>query len=279
MADAPEATVDTAQLPAPDLKQQAILLATEEFAQRPEADATEGTAQAPEPETTAEDTPPEPEPVDDRISRDELQRQLERQKASFKAELLAAQQVQERQSLLQQLDQLREEDPEAFASKLNEDPMAAAALAERASMIAPEVISRAKTEVVMDQARMLFEAIPEMQAIAEAQGEEWQKATNPETGGIFAYIKNMAHEQGKQQGVEDFKKSSEFKKALEEAERRGAHNALGGIGSPPPQEEGGVVGAPEPKFSDPMKQAVALANRQFGRQIVDPSGVGRRRVA
>lgn len=281
MADAPEATTEPVQLPAPSLREQAITAARTEMDARPEA-AVEGTAPASEPEsppevTEAADTP-EPE-APEHLSREEVNRLLQRQKQSMKAELDQARNLTERQNLLQELDVLKQEDPDAYARRLDDDAAAAAAIAERSASVAPEVISRAKTEVVMDQARMLFEALPELQEIAEQQGEEWGKATNPQTGGIFGYIHRRAMEQGKTEGIESFRKSAEFKKLIEDAERKGAHNALGGIDSPPPQEEGGVVSSPKRKFDDPRKQAVAMANEAFGRQLVDPTGVGSRRSA
>lgn len=276
MADIPEAPAAEVQLPEPSIRQQAIDAARAEMEARPEA-PVEGTA--PETEATPEpEVTPAEQAAEDRVSRDEVERLLARQRASMKAELEQARSINERTALLQELDDLMESDPDGWTERVNKDPKAAAAIAERANMVAPEVIARARTEVVMDQARMLFEAVPEIAAIAEEQGEEWAKATNPQTGGIFAYLHNRGIELGKQQGVEDFKKSAEFKKAIEEAERRGAHNAFGGIETPPPSEEGGVVSMPERKFSDPRQAAVAEAARQLGRRV-DPGVISKRRSA
>lgn len=211
------------------------------------------------------------------MSREEVDRLLQRQKASMKAELDQARVLTERGNLLKELDALMEEDPDAWTRRVNEDPNAAAAIADRASAVAPDVIVRARTEVVMDQARMMLEARPDLAAVFEEQGEEWQKAVNPQTGGVFGYIHRTALDQGKTQGVEDYKKSADFKKAIEDAERRGAHNALGGIESPPPSEEGGMVTTAERKYDDPRKEAIRLANKTFGRQVADPAGVGTKR--
>lgn len=277
MADAPEATAAEVQLPEPSIRQQAIDATRAEFEARPEATA-DGTAPAPdspEPEVTPE---PEQPTADERLSREEVDRLLARQRASMRNELEQARALTEQANLLKELDQLAEEDQDAWQQRVNSDPRAAAAIAERANQVDPTVIARARTDVVMDQARMLFEAVPEIAAIAEEAGDEWAKATNPQTGGIFGYLHRTALEQGKQQGVEDFKKSQEFKKAIEEAERRGAHNALGGIEPPPPSEEGGVVSIPTRKFDDPRQAAMAEAARQLGRRV-DPTMISKRRSA
>lgn len=279
MADAPEAPTEQVQLPASNPRSEAIALATAEM-ERPEA-TVEGTAPASEPESPPEVTPPDPAPVDERLPKDEVDRLLARQRASMKAELDQARAFTERQNLLAELDALEEEDPDGWTKRVKEDPMAAAAVAERANSVAPQVIARAKTEVVMDQARMLLEARPDIAQLIEQEPEQWQEANNPQTGGIFGYIHRTAMEQGKTEGVESFRKSAEFKKLIEDAERRGAHNALGGIDSPPPSEEGQVVGTPERKFTNPRQAAVAEAARTFraaGRPIsIDPSAVGTRR--
>ena len=279
MADAPEATTEQVQLPEPSIRQQAIDATRAEFEARPEA-TVEGTAPAPDSPEPIEGTPePAPTPAEEeRLSRQEVDRLLARQKASMRQELEQARALTEQANLLKELDQLAEEDPDAWQQRVNSDPRAAAAIAERANTVDPTVIARARTDVVMDQARMLFDAVPEIAAIAEEQGDEWAQATNPQTGGIFGYLHRRALEQGKQQGIEDFKKSSEYRKAIEEAERRGAHNAFGGIEPPPPSEEGEVVAIPTRKFDDPRQAAVAEAARQLGRRV-DPSTISKRRSA
>lgn len=282
MADAPEAPAEQVQLPASNPRAEAIAAAQADLDAGPEA-PVEGTAPASDSESlTVEDTPaPEPEPTDDRITREEADRLLARQKASFNSELQAARSQQEKANLLAHLDALRESDPDEWATVVDKNPSASAALAERASMLQPELIARARVEVTTDQARMLLEARPDLVDLIENDQAAWMAANNPETGGIFGHIHRTAMEQGKSEGIEAFKKSPDYKKAIEEAERRGAHNALGGIESPPPQEEGDVVGAPVRHFDNPRQEAVAMAKRAFqsaGRPVsIDPSAVGTRR--
>lgn len=282
MADAPEATTEQVQLPVSNPRAEAIALAQAEIDTAPEA-PVEGTAPAPDPDPTpVEDaSPPETPETDDRITREEADRLLARQKASFNQELAQARAAAAKTALLQELDTLREEDPDAWAERVDKDPAASVALAERSSMLQPELIARARVEVTTDQARMLLDARPDLVQLIENDQEAWLKANNPETGGIFGHIHRTALEQGKTEGIEAYKKSPDYKKAIEEAERRGAHNALGGIDSPPPQEEGDVVGTPVRHFDNPRQEAVAAAKRAFqsaGKPVsIDPAAVGTRR--
>lgn len=279
MVSAPEATSEEVQLPVTDLRGAAKAAARAEV-ERPEA-TDEGTATA-EPTEPTEESAPEPEgetpTPEGYLTKAEVDRLLARQKQSFKQEIEQARSINETQALLAELDELRETDPDAYAERLDKDARAAQAIASRSSAVAPELLTRAKIELATEQAALLGSVRPDIMTLAEDPGSEaWQDAFNPEKGGVFGYIQRTALAEGEKQGVENFKKSPEFKKLLEEAERRGAHNALGGIETPPPQEDGGVPAAQERKYDDPRQAAVAAANRAMGRMMVDPSRVGRKR--
>jgi len=268
--------------------------AREELSISPEAsrDEPEGAVSPPEqeqaaPEVDWSDATRREEYLKERyLPKGEHEARLKNQLSSLKGELELGRQAkvaEARDVLLTELDTLSREDPEGYAERLSKDSRAARAIADRTSQISPELLQQARILVSTDQARMLFAVRPEMEAMATDGGEDWSKAMNPETGGIFGHIQSTALEAGKTQGVEAYKKSPEFKRLIEEAERRGAHNALGEMEPIPSSNDGGVVPSADRKYDNPRQAAVAAAARSLrsaGRPVpaVDMALIGGRRA-
>ena len=262
---------------------QAIAEAREEMLARP--DAPEAT---PAPGTGPEATkPPEPtgevdwSDADARdaylkekfLPKDEHENRLKNQLRSLQDKLDLADQAERRQrheAMLAELDRLAENEPEEFAERVRKDTAAASALAERAAAIPPTVMNTARMQMAMDQSRVLFTVVPELEAVAQEGGDRWREVVNPETGGVFGYLHRSALDEGRRVGVEDFKKSKEYKDALQAAEQRGVRNSLGefAVGTPAPEGATPIgTETPAQKFSDPVKQAAHDAARELGRTV------------
>lgn len=207
------------------------------------------------------------------LPKDEHEKRLKNQFQSYRDKLALAEEAERqkhRDAMLADLDRLADEDPEAFGKRVREDAAAAQALSERASTIPPHVMQGARVKLALDQARVLFGVLPDLEAVAAEGGDRWADVVNPDTGGVFGYIRRTSLDEGKRQGVEDFKKSKEYKDAIATAERRGAQNTMGefAVGTPAP-EGAAPVGTEPPvqKFDDPVKQAAAEAARALGRTV------------
>ena len=270
IADAREEMPDMAK---PEAAPQATIEGTDE---EPAGEAPEG--DEPREETTAEETPAEidwgnPEQRDaelDRLKADTRER-LDNQKRSLTGEFAKTQEGlearvagQEVATLLRELDRLREEDPEAYADRLNTDPRAATAIASRAVEPNQEVLARAAQRVVATQTVDLFATRPELEAMAQENGEAWQAAVSGE-GRVFGYINRTAIAEGEKAGVEKFKQSSDYKTAIQEAEERGKNAALADLGmsGPPPSDSGTPSGAPASTFDNPRQAAAEEARREL----------------
>lgn len=218
----------------------------------------------------------------------DAEERLANQRRSLQGQLDLAGQArarEQRETLLTELDLLRTDDPEAYAERLNSDVEAAGAVRDRNATISPAVMEQAAIKVATDQSVMLFREIPELEAVAAEGSDAWRKVVDPETGGIFGHIKRTAFTEGKQTGADEYKNSKEHREAIEAAEKRGAHDALGesGMASPPPAEDGVPASSGgERKFDNSAQQAAADAARELGREVaIDFSKIrlpkGRRR--
>ena len=303
VADAPEAEETQVQASRGDRMQTAIKDAQAELGvdadgrpqTKPEADAPDGTGDEKATDSDTETTPEESEPTktSDEIDwsdpearekhlkgRDaelkeaherDAEERLANQRRSLQGQLDLAGQArarEQRETLLTELDLLRTDDPEAYAERLNSDAAAAEAVRDRNATISPAVMEQAAIKVATDQSVMLFREIPELEAIAAEGSDEWRKVVDPETGGIFGHIKRTAFAEGTRTGADEYKNSKEHREAIEAAEKRGAHDALGesGMASPPPAEDGTPAsGGGERKFDNPAQQAAADAARELGR--------------
>ena len=283
MAD-PEATSAPAQAPV-DLKAQAIAEARVELEAResPAPEAVDTGTGDPATAAPTADAPPEVDWSDAAardaflaekyLPKEEHESRLKNQLQSLKGKLTLAEQAEaqkQREALLSELDTLSEDDPDAFVQRLKSDPAAARVLAERSEAVPPLVMQQAHMTLAQGMAKTLFDVVPELEAVAAEGGDAWASVTDPETGGVFGYLTRTSLEQGKAQGVEDFKKSKEYKDALAAAERRGAQNAVGDftVGTPAPEDaERIATGVPVQKFTDPVRQAAAEAMRELGATI------------
>lgn len=306
----PEASGEEVQAPT-DPFEQAMSEARSEIAARasvvePEAEAPSGTgaSEAETPETPEAGTEPEAPEVDwndpeareaflrDRyVTKDDVEERLRNQKRSLQGELDLARQAREREkqaeetaALLKELDDLREDDPRAFADRLERDPRAAKAIHDRATAIDPEVFRNASIAAATGLAEKLFEVRPELRPLAEANDERWSEVVNPETGGVFGWLQRTALEEGKAQGVTEFRKSKEFRDLIAEERRDAAHEALGNYGieaTPGEDVAGGAVQKPDFK-GDLFAQAAWEAEQELkkagkGRRNLDYSRLAGRR--
>lgn len=283
--DAPEAAGTEVQPPS-DPRQAAIAEATVElgrgFGEVPEASPADGTAASPEATEETGDGEPaaetpaavEPDWSDPTVRESELKKAteaaLKRQLATFKGQLQQSEAQQKREALLAELDELEQNDPEGWAERIKRDAEALEAVKSRVEQVTPALLAVAQQKAVEHQVPMMYAARPEM---AEFTQEQWDEVTARE-GGVFAYIA----ERSAQDAVDKFKKSPEFKTEIEKAEKRGARNATGELGSPPPSDDAKPPSTPAVTYDDPKQAAVAEAMRALGRTDIDPSQVGRRRA-
>lgn len=272
--DASQAEV---QVQAPPETPAAVAIREARALQQQATPSTESQATAP-PEST-EGTPSEPQETknwwEDEESRSayltqqqaeyekKARERLDNQKRSLLAETQAERARVRHLALVEDLDRLRESDPEAFAERVNSDPEAADALARRRAAVAPELMQQARASVVQHQATMLFKARPDIEQFIQEQPDEWNRVTTDmEAGGIFGYIDRTAREEGAKQAIEDFRKSKEFRQLITDAEQRGAQDALGlSPGAPPSFDGSSPPNRPATHYEDPAQQAVAEAAR------------------
>lgn len=184
-----------------------------------------------------------------------------------------------RESLLSELDELSERDPDAYIARINKNPHEAQALVERASQISPVVMQQASVSVATGLAKSLFAVRPELEALAESGDESWAAVVNQETGGPFGYIQRTAFDEGQKAGVDSFKQSKEFKDAIAEAERRGAHGAIGTyeVSTPSADDAQPVAAGARRKFDNPVQEAAYEASVALKRNGLDYSKLGTRR--
>ncbi len=229
---------------------------------------------------------------------DKARERLDNQKRSMIGEITAerarneAGTAQVRQTaMLRELDELRESDPDAFTRRVTDDKEAAEALANRhTTPVTQDVVNAVKAQVVMDQSKQLFGARPELEQMAIDAGEEWQKATDTTTNGIFGYIARAAFSEGEtgkeefaEEAVEKFKKSAAYKDELSKAEQRGKQDALteSGLGSPPANDDSTPTEEPATNYDDPRQQAAADAKREMARRgtpiSINPSDIPKRK--
>lgn len=210
--------------------------------------------------------------------------EFQRERDDFKRQMAETQD----NVLLRELDELRESDPQAYAERLNSDAPAARAVANRHSTpMAPEQVNQIRASVAFEQSKQLFAARPELEAMAADGGDEWKKAADPSTDGLFGYIDRTARAEGEtekekfaEEAVKKFRNSSDFKDAIAEAEKRGRQDALteSGMGSPPSSDDaqptgGAVVALPK----DLKQRSVALAKAELAKRgtpvSLDPSTI------
>jgi len=204
------------------------------------------------------------------ISTEEHEKRKQNQLQSLKGELALAKQAREqqkREETLAELDDLAERDPRAYAERINKNPDEAALIVERASRISPDILERASVNVATGLAQRLFSVRPELEALAGEGGEKWLEVVNPETGGPFGYIQRTAFSEGESAGIEKFKKSAEYKTAIAEAERRGAHDAFGGltVETPDPETASAFTPNSRPKFDNDLQEAAWEASQDLQR--------------
>lgn len=217
------------------------------------------------------------------ISTEEHERRKENQLRSLKGELDLARQAREQQkrdSLLAELDELAEVDPTAYVERINRNPEEAALIVERASRISPDLLQRASVNVATGLAERLFAVRPELEALAGEGGEKWLEVVNPETGGPFGYVQRTAFSEGEQAGIEKFKQSAEYKNAIAEAERRGAHDAFGGltVETPSPETASAFTPNSRPKFDNDLQEAAWEASQELQRTTGRRPNVDLRKV-
>jgi len=189
---------------------------------------------------------------------------------------------------LRELDELRESDPDAFTRRVTDDQEAAAALANRHTQpVTQDVVNAVRAQVVVEQSKQLFGARPELEQMAIDAGEDWQKATDTTTNGIFGYIARTAFSEGEtgkeefaEEAVEKFKKSAAYKDELSKAEQRGKQDALteSGLGSPPANDDSTPTEEPSAaKYDDPRQQAASDALAELKRRgtplSINPSDI------
>ncbi len=220
---------------------------------------------------------------------------LDNQKRSMVGEITAerarneAATAQVRQTaMLRELDELRESDPDAFTRRVTDDPEASKALNERHSPVVTAeqqkvLIEQAKLEVVTFQGPQMFMALDGLEKVAAEQGDEWQKAVDPATGGIFGHIAREKLAEGIELGVEKFKKSAAYKDELSKAEQRGKQDALteSGMGSPPANDDSTPTEEAVTQYDDIRQQAAADAKVELAKRGVkvslNPSDIPKRR--
>lgn len=212
---------------------------------------------------------------------------LDNEKRAMLGEINAGRQREQAESaqthealLLKELDELRDEDPDAFSQRVTNDAQAAQALANRNTPQVPaDMVNYAKIALVTEQAKQMFGARPELEALTRENGEEWQKAIDPATHGIFGYIARA----GTAEGVETFKSSKQYTDEVEKAEQRGRQNALSeaGIGSPPSNDDSTPTEEPATTYDDIRQQAAADALRELRgrgkRLLINPSDIPKRK--
>ena len=192
-------------------------------------------------------------------------------------------------ALVRELDELSDSDPEAFAQRVKNDPEASEALNKRhRPVITAEqqkvLIEQAKLEVVTFQGPQMFMALDGLEQVAAAQGEEWQKATDPTTGGIFGHIAREKLAEGIGLGEEKYKQSAAFKNEIAQAEQRGKQDALteSGMGSPPSNDDSTPTEEPAPQKYDDIRQqaaadALAELAKRGNKRSINPSDIPKRR--
>jgi len=211
------------------------------------------------------------------LAKEDHDRRMRDQKKNLQQEINAARAARQKEERFAELDSLRQSDPVAYAERLESDPEAASLVLERASQIQPQVLQHATTSLAMGLAEKLFEVRPDLRPVFE-DGGDWQKVTDPATGGIFGYVDRTAREDERVKAVESFKKSKEYKAAIEEARRLGAQDALPGyhVDSPAAETASTPSGETTPKFQNNAQKAAWLASRQMGSRGLDLSKVGSR---
>ncbi len=205
---------------------------------------------------------------------------LDNQKRSMVGEFNAerersqAETAQVRQAaMVRELDELREQDPDAFTKRVTDDREAAEALAARHQpVVSAEQLTaiqeQAKLEITKFQAPLMFTALPSIEAAATAGGEEWQKIIDPATGGPFGHIAREKFAEGEEAGVEKFKKSAAYKDEITKAEQRGKQDALAesNLGSPPANDDSTPTEAPATTYDDPVRQAAEDARQEMAKR-------------
>ncbi|MCR4339995.1 MAG: hypothetical protein NUW01_08925, partial [Gemmatimonadaceae bacterium] len=80
---------------------------------------------------------------------------FDNQRRSLTGEIQAERARMQQAGLLAELDSLKNEDPDAYTTRLESDPNAARAIAMRNSMVSPEIVGQVRVTLATEQAQML----------------------------------------------------------------------------------------------------------------------------
>lgn len=206
-----------------------------------------------------------------------VRERLDNQRRSMIGENEAWKEQQRQQTRLTELLEMSDED---LAALVKTDQDAAQILAAHTAAGDPEVEARAIIKVAERTTPQMFAAAkiiaerggPDLEAIM-AKGEgtpEFDAMRNPEAS-VYGWLV----EQASTTAVEEFKKSPEFKAALEEARTQGKNDAVGGLGQPAAAERGVPSRkGQEPLSDDPKVRAVQRAAAATGATDVDYDEIG-----
>lgn len=197
--------------------------------------------------------------------RQQAERRLNDQRETLVRDLREqAQREAAREELLQELDQLRDEDAAAYADRISNDPIAAAAVLERNAREGGNELTQVRMQWANAQKDLMFHQVPLLAEAAQQLAADPNAASEQLKDGVYAWMQRVVATRA----IEDWKQSEDGKAWARSIERDAVHNALPGIGGPPPAERSRVPsGRVESNTGDPLKDAVAAAAAATGRQV------------